>query len=944
MHSPPETSNVDRAREPRAGVKEPWAPTLLIVFGLLAFYLPTLAPGPTFTDGPEITVAVDRLGVIHPTGYPIFTVLAHVFTRLFAVPLPVIVKIEIFNALSAVGAALCSARATRELLLGLRAREWGSITESKSPQARRRRARRARRGVLPESERRAARFGGTLAGLALGLSPMLWAQVCIPEVYPFTRCWSRRRCRNGCASRSRGVRSTSCSRRCRWAWVSRTTSRWSTCCPRRRSTCSCASPASSRPGSPTRSCDAQGSPKPRSSNDSSSEAAWGFPLACLAGAIPIASYAYLLWANANTDGMPWGNVDDWSKVWDHMTGKQYQRFIEARELSSYWRRIAKTPGQFDQQFLLHGAVLFFVGLTVLARRARAFGSFALVYLLLNVGHALHYAVGDYANYFLPAVVTSALLIGVGAHRIHVAALARPEPSRHRVALAGLVVVFAATGSTLAYHALHTKRLGRWFAPSVPLGLAVALGLAAIGVLFFALWLRFGRPSRMPRLGPEALPRLLIAVLAAVMLPSGVLRALDLGSRPIVGASYGEEVTSTIPRGGVLLTQGDGYLFTMWYEHHVLGRGIHTATLDMGNLKTPWYQRYLFGRYPDTCDPLAADPADGAAGYEERCGSFRKRIDLGRKKTWTSLGLRRGNARKTPVKTALPIVRGKEARCSDPTFRKANVAACRCWGYGEERGTVEEVCVHSFEEGGIAPRSDVEVLAHRIIEDELERRPLFERNVFTHWLGNTKENPREWKGPAYFRIPGQYDLLNRGRVNQIVRHADLVPHAGACDRALGAVVEVGAQRPVEARRPGGTRELALPNDRATLFAASYLKADPRGDDDDARRRFAPGESVYLALDWFERHTFDPSRPGKRGAPIREGVRACVFDPDRARVGVGETVSGTTLEQPLLNTSSDTPTGSYLVQACSVGEVGDRTPPFDDLPCKRLLLEYGFEVSP
>lgn len=930
------------AAPPRVRVKEPWAPTLLIVFGLLAFYLPTLAPGPTFTDGPEITVAVDRLGVIHPTGYPIFTVLAHVFTRLFAVPLPVIVKIEVFNALAAVGAALFVARATREFVLGLRARQAGLDAASKD---RRLEAHELATLVaaLPESERRAARFGGTLAGLALGLSPILWAQVCIPEVYPFHALLVS-------AALSQWVR-FEVSRRERYVvWAA---------LPMGMGLAHHVTMVYMLPAAALYLLLRKPSffatwliypvarlvrlARPAFLERFELRGAWGFPLACLAGAIPMASYAYLLWANANTDGVPWGNVDDWSKVWDHMTGKQYQRFIGVRELSSYWQRTAKTPGLFDEQFLLHGALLFFVGLAVLARRSRAFTGFAIAYLILNVGHALHYAVGDYGNYFLPAVVNSALLIGVGADRAFAAALARPEVSRPFVALGGLTVAFAAAAATLAYHARYTSRLGRWFSPSVPLGVAAALGLGALAALGLALWLRRARAPRVLRLGPEVLPRLLAGALAVVMIPSGVLRALDRVSRPRVGASYGEELTSTIPRGGVLLTQGDGYLFTMWYEHHVLGRGIHGATLDMGNLKTPWYQRYLYGRYPDTCDPLAPEQP-GQPSYEERCGSFRKRMEQGRKSTWTSLGLSRGGRRKAPVKTELPIVRGSEARCSDPQHRRTAGTSCRCYGYGEHTGVVEETCVHSAEEGGIAPRSDLEILAHRIVEDEIERHPLYERNVYTHWLGNAKENPRGWKGPAYFRIPGQYDLLNRGRVNQIVRHADLVPLADACDRSLGSVVEVGAHRPPRPRRPNDPRELALPNDRATLLSSSYLSPKRRGNDDDARRRYTRGESVHLTIDWFERHAYDATKPDKLGAPIREGVRACVFGPDRARVGVGETPSGKALAEPLLRTSADSPTGWYLVQACSVGEVGDRAPPYEDLPCERLLLEYAFELAP
>jgi len=66
---------------------------LLLALVLLGCYLPTLAPGATFSDGPEIVTAIVNLGVIHPTGYPLFTMLAHAFTRLLAVELPACVKV-----------------------------------------------------------------------------------------------------------------------------------------------------------------------------------------------------------------------------------------------------------------------------------------------------------------------------------------------------------------------------------------------------------------------------------------------------------------------------------------------------------------------------------------------------------------------------------------------------------------------------------------------------------------------------------------------------------------------------------------------------------------------------------------------------------------------------------------------------------------------------------
>ena len=54
---------------------------LLIVVVLTIAYATTLARGIGFGDGPEITTANETLGVMHPTGYPLFTMVVHVFNR-----------------------------------------------------------------------------------------------------------------------------------------------------------------------------------------------------------------------------------------------------------------------------------------------------------------------------------------------------------------------------------------------------------------------------------------------------------------------------------------------------------------------------------------------------------------------------------------------------------------------------------------------------------------------------------------------------------------------------------------------------------------------------------------------------------------------------------------------------------------------------------------------
>jgi hypothetical protein len=292
------------------------------------------------------------------------------------------------------------------------------------------------------------------------------------------------------------------------------------------------------------------------------------------------------------------------------------------------------------------------------------------------------------------------------------------------------------------------------------------------------------------------------------------------------------------------------------------------------------------------------------------------------------------------------VRGADARCADEAFRKEHIGVeCRCWYYGKSAGAVEEDCVYSTEEGGIVPREAAEILAHRIIEDVINERPVYERNQFTRWLKSTEENRRGWNGPAYLRPPGQYDLLNRGRFNQIVFHDDLARSRDPCARETGARVWLRALKPVGSTRKRSPREGYQPNDRPTLLSATYLTVEPGGTDDDATRELRPGEPVYMHFDWFEKFRYDRTKTDKRGEPIREGVRLCVFDPDGHRIALATTVSPEERPVRVLEIGATASPGTYLVQGCSVGDVGERKAPLpDELPCQRTLLEYELQVAP
>jgi hypothetical protein len=68
---------------PRFFTRMDWSAFWIAFAVTLGVYACTLAPTVTLEDSGELAVGADHLGVPHPPGYPLWTMLCWVFTRLF---------------------------------------------------------------------------------------------------------------------------------------------------------------------------------------------------------------------------------------------------------------------------------------------------------------------------------------------------------------------------------------------------------------------------------------------------------------------------------------------------------------------------------------------------------------------------------------------------------------------------------------------------------------------------------------------------------------------------------------------------------------------------------------------------------------------------------------------------------------------------------------------
>lgn len=127
-----------------------WGPWL-VFFASVAAYLPTLGPGLGPIDSGELAVVCQTLGIAHPTGYPLYTLLG----RLWAMAFPWGELAWRLNLLSALMMA-ASASMLFRLLGRLRIRTEAALAGS----------------------------------LAYAFSPVIWSQAVFLEVYALTAMWS----------------------------------------------------------------------------------------------------------------------------------------------------------------------------------------------------------------------------------------------------------------------------------------------------------------------------------------------------------------------------------------------------------------------------------------------------------------------------------------------------------------------------------------------------------------------------------------------------------------------------------------------------------------------------------------------------------------------------------------------------------------------------------
>lgn len=353
-------------------------PGLLVSVAAFCLYLSTLAPTLGFIDSGELAAVAATFGIAHPTGYPLFTLVAGAFAKLPLGP-------TVIWRLNLLAAACCAASLYffyRFFLLMLR---WPSAAPARPKPA---------RADAPEGIGSVSRAAAAFGTLTLACSRTFWQQSTNVEVYSLhllmvslvlyffalalqgsRRAWYSFAF---CLGLSFANHMTTVLLLPGLAALFFTVRGWNLAAWKRSAT----------------------------------EIAKGFPL-FLTG---LSLYLWLPLRAATGPAMNWGNPVTWPNFLRHVSGRQYSVWM----FDSIDSALAELRGFFTEFPVVFGwfaLAPMALGLFVLARKAPRLLAFSGLLFLGCVAYAVNYSIADISNYFLLAHVAAALWVAAGLYGI-----------------------------------------------------------------------------------------------------------------------------------------------------------------------------------------------------------------------------------------------------------------------------------------------------------------------------------------------------------------------------------------------------------------------------------------------------------------------------------------------------------------------------------------------
>ena len=129
----------------------------------------------------------------------------------------------------------------------------------------------------------------------------------------------------------------------------------------------------------------------------------------------VAVYSYLPLSASQNPILNWGNPLDWERILRHVSGKRYQVWLfssfdsAGKQFSHFWSIL---PFEF-----FVGLLLALIGLFVSLFKSRTLGWFTLITFLFTLFYSINYDIHDIDSYFLLAFIMVAFFVAFGALKI-----------------------------------------------------------------------------------------------------------------------------------------------------------------------------------------------------------------------------------------------------------------------------------------------------------------------------------------------------------------------------------------------------------------------------------------------------------------------------------------------------------------------------------------------
>ena len=166
----------------------------------------------------------------------------------------------------------------------------------------------------------------------------------------------------------------------------------------------------------------------------------------------VAVYAYLPFAAARTPVINWGHPRTLQEIWWHITGRQYQVYFSFKPeiMGAQFAEFCKMAlSEFGFPWLPLSLVLAIGGFVDAFKRDRTTFWFLLIIIIADLAYALSYEIAeDKDAYYLPTFVSIAIAAGLGIRWMIQWVVSKPAPVE-KVSVAVATVVLFVCATTLA---------------------------------------------------------------------------------------------------------------------------------------------------------------------------------------------------------------------------------------------------------------------------------------------------------------------------------------------------------------------------------------------------------------------------------------------------------------------------------------------------------------